>query len=232
MELHEAPANYLFKLWPWFEANKIRLLWGGGIVVVAAGLVSFNVQRRSQREIDAGKKMTDLMMADPRSTTMDKQAAEFRKLAGDYAATAAGQRALLQGAAILFAAQKYPEAQDVFQQYLSQYSSSALAPQAALGLAACLDAQGKLDLAAAAYRRVIDSFADSGAAGYAKNRIAQISEQQGKVAEALSLYEDVARTHPGSPLGMEAGMRAMELRTSPVPAATNATPAAPFKLNP
>jgi predicted negative regulator of RcsB-dependent stress response len=232
MELHEAPAHYLYKLWPWFEANKIRLLVGGGIIIVAAGVISFNVHRRTQREIDAGMALTKALMADPRNNTLEKQTASFLKVASDYAGTAAAQRAILQSAATLFGTHKYAEAQAQFEQFLSQYSGSALASQAALGAASSLDAQGKTEPAAAAYQRVITSYADSVPAVFAKYRLAQIYEQQGKLTEALNFYEDIARTSPGSGLASEAGLRVMELRTAPAAGATNPVPAAPFKLSP
>jgi predicted negative regulator of RcsB-dependent stress response len=232
MELHEAPAHYFFKLWPWIETNKIRLIWGGSIVIVVAGLISFHSYRRAQREIDAGLALTQAMITDPRNNTVETQAGLFLKVAGDYAGTAAGQRASLQSAAMLFSAQKYPAAQAQFEQFLGQYSGSSLAAQAALGVAACLDAQGKTAPAADAYNRVIKSYSDSSAAIYAKYRSAQIDEQQGKMTDALNLYEDVARNSPNSSLGMEAGMRAMELKMMLPATATNSAPAAPLKSNP
>jgi len=170
MQLQDAPANYLFKLWPWIEANKIRLIWGGGILAVAIAVIFFSIQRRAQREIDAGFAFTQAIMAEPRNSPVEKEAALFMKLASDYAGTAAAQRAILQSAAMLFGAQKYPEAQAQFEQFLSQYSGSTLASQAALGVASCLDAQGKTDLAAAAYQRVINSYFDSVPALYANSR--------------------------------------------------------------
>jgi len=67
MQLQDAPAAYLFKLWPWFEANRIRIIWGGGVIVVAAGLISFYSWQRDQKEIAAGKALTQLMTSVPRN---------------------------------------------------------------------------------------------------------------------------------------------------------------------
>jgi predicted negative regulator of RcsB-dependent stress response len=232
MQLQDAPVNYFFKVWPWIEANKIRLIWGGGIVAVAVALVAFSIQRRAQREIDAGIAFTQAIMTESRDNGAEKQAAEFMKVAVDYAGTAAAQRAILQSAAIMFGAHKYPEAQAQFEQFLSQYSGSTLASQAALGVASCLDAQGKTDQAAGAYQRVINNYYDSVPALFARYRLAEIFEQQDKITDAMNLYEDIARTSPGSGLASQAGLRAMELKTRPEPGATNPTPAAPFKLSP
>jgi len=225
-------VNYFFKLWPWVEANKIRLIWGGVIVAVGAGLISFTFHQRAQKEIDAGIALTQAMMSDPRNATVEKQVGLFMKLAGDYSGTAAAQRAIMQSGAMLFGAHKYADAQAQFQQFLSQYPGSTLAAQAALGVAACQDAQGTMDTAAAAYQRVIASYPDSIPANFAKYRLAQIDEQLGKVTEALNLYEDITRINPGSTLASEAGLRAMELKTAPAAAVTKPVPAAPLKLNP
>ncbi len=232
MELRDTPETYLFKLWPWFEANKIRLLWGGGIVVVAAGLFYFRFNQQAQNEIDAGVALTRLMLSEPRNNTAENQAGLFQKVAGDYRGTVAAQRALLQSAALLFQGRMYADAQARFQAFLSRYPDSTLAPQAALGVAAGLDAQGKTDAAAAAYQRVFSSYSDPGPAAFARFRLAQIDEQLGKGTEALNLYEDVARSSSGSMVGNQAGLRAMELKMSSAPATAHPAPAAPLKSNP
>jgi len=228
MQLQDAPATYLFKLWPWIETNKIRIACGGGIVVVAIGLISFYSWQRDQKEITAGETLSRMMMSDSRTTTAAQQAGLFMKVAGDYPGTAAGQRAMLQSAGMLFAAGKYADAQAQFQQFLNQYPGSSLAAQATLGVAASLDAQGQTDSAAGVYHRVITSYSDVIVAGYAKYRLAQIDERLGKLSEALNLYEDVAHSNPGSQLGSEAGLCAMELKKKPSSATA---PAAPFQIN-
>jgi TolA-binding protein len=227
MQLQDAPATYLFKLWPWIETNKIRIACGGGIVVVAIGLISFYSWQRNQKEITAGETLSR-MMSDSGTTTAAQQAGLFMKVAGDYPGTAAGQRAILQSAGMLFEAGKYPDAQTQFQQFLNQYPGSSLAAQATLGVAASLDAQGQTDSAAGVYHRVITSYSDVIVAGYAKYRLAQIDERLGKLSEALNLYEDVAHSNPGSQLGSEAGLCAMELKKKPSSATA---PAAPFQIN-
>ncbi|HTY88469.1 MAG TPA: tetratricopeptide repeat protein [Candidatus Acidoferrum sp.] len=230
MQLQDTSETFFFKLWPWIEANKIRLIGGGGIIIVVVGLVSLQSHRRAQTEMDAGMALTQLMMSDPRNNSAENQAGLFFKLAGQYRGTAAGQRALVQSAAMLFEGRKYVDAQAQFQQFLGEYPDSLLAPQAALGLAACLDAQGKAD-AAAAYQRVASSYSDSIASPFAKFRLAQIDEQSGKTTEALNLYEDVARATRGSSLGSQAALRAMELKQqNPAPPAS-AAPAIPVKSN-
>jgi len=232
MQLQDAPETYLFKLWPWIEANKVRLLWGSGIVIAVVGLISFRTHRQAQAEMDAGVAVTQLMMSDPRNTTLENQAGQFLKIAGQYRGTAAGQRALLQSAAMLFEGRKYADAQAQFQQFLGQYPDSTLTPQAGLGLAACLDAEGKTDAAVAAYQRVINSYSDVIASSFAKFRLAQIDEQLGKGTEALNLYEDVARSTRGTALGSQAGLHALELKMQ-APAPSNpATPATALKSNP
>ena len=232
MELQDAPATYLFKLWPWFEANRIRIAWGGGIIVVAAGLIWYYSWQRDQKEITAGKALTQMMSSIPRNATASQQADLYLKIATDYQGTSAGQRALLQGAAMLFAAGRYADAQAQFQKFLDVHPGSFFAAQAALGVATSLDAQGKTDLAAGGYQRIINTYSDAVAVDSARFALAQIDERQGKLAEAANLYEAIVHYNPNGSLGAEAGLRLMELKMK-LPSAPPATaPAAPFKLNP
>ena len=124
MELQDAPATYLFKLWPWFEANRIRIIWGGGVIVVAAGLISFYSWQRDQKEIAAGKALTEVIKSIPRNATASQQANLYLKVSTDYYGTSSGQRALLQGAGALFAAGRYADAQAQFQKFLDTYPGS------------------------------------------------------------------------------------------------------------
>ena len=151
----------------------------------------------------------------------------------DYSGTLAGQRALLQGAAVLFTTGKYAEAQAQFQKFLDNYPDNFFTPQAELGIAASLDAQGKTDPAISAYQRAAGQAADDNVVASAKFALARISESQGKFADASKLYADVARTYPNSAIGSEAGRRAMELKTKSPTAAAAAAPAgtAPFSLS-
>ncbi len=231
MELQDAPATYLFKLWPWIETNKIRIASGAGILLVASGLVSFYSWQRDQKELAAGIEFTQLAMTDARNVTPVQQAGLYWKLAQDNQNTIAGQRAFLQSATMLFAAGQYADAQTQFQQFLSQFPDNFFAGQAALGLAASLDAQGKGDLAATAYQKVISNYPDPVVASYAKFSLAQLDERQGKLPEALGLYEEIIRANPNGALGSEAGLRAMELKTRQPSAAPAAATSAPFKLN-
>ena len=232
MELHDAPATYLFKLWPWLETNKVRIASGAGVILVAAGLISFYSWQREQKEITASNELTQLMLSDTRNSTPAQQSGLYLKIARDHQSTSAGQRAFLQSAAILFAAGQYADAHTQFGQFLTQYPNSFFAGQAALGQAASLDAQGKTDLASAAYQRVITSYSDPLVANYAKYSLAQIDERQGKLNEALSLYDDILHSNPDRTLGSEAGLRAMELKRQRPPAPPATTTTAPISSTP
>ena len=129
MELHDAPATYLFKLWPWFEANRIRIIWGGGVILVAAGLISFYSWQRDQKEITAGKALTQMMSSIPHNATPSQEADLYLKINADYRGTSAGQRALLQGAAMLFAAGRHADAQAQFQSFSMPTRAVSLPPR-------------------------------------------------------------------------------------------------------
>ena len=229
MELHDAPATYLFKLWPWFEANRIRIIWGSAVIAVVAVLISFYSWQRDQKEITAGKALTRMMSSIPRNTTPGQEADLYLKITADYQGTSAGQRALLQGAEMLFAAGRYPDAQAQFQKFLDAHPGSFFAAQAALGVATSLDAQGKTDLAAGGYQRIINSYPDAVAVDSARFALAQINERQGKLVEAINLYRAIVKYNPNSSMGSEAGLRLMELKTKLQSASPSTVPADPFK---
>ncbi|MGA2242019.1 MAG: tetratricopeptide repeat protein [Verrucomicrobiota bacterium] len=231
MELQDAPATYLFKLWPWFEANRIRIIWGGGVIVVAAGLISFYSWQRDQKEIVAGKALTQVIRSIPRNATASQQADLYLKVSTDYFGTSGGQRALLQGAAMLFAAGRYTDAQAQFQKFLDTYPGSFLAAQAALGVATSLDAQGDADLAAGVYQRIINTYSDAVVVDSARFALAQIDERRGKLDEAANLYEAIVHYNPNGSLGSEAGLRLMELKMKQQSAPPSTAPATPFELN-
>jgi len=230
MQAQDATTVFLLKLWPWVEANKNRLIAGAAIVVIAIFLIWFIAWQREQKEIAAGQALTQLAV-----TSGGQTAEACLKIAAEHPSTLAGQRALLQGAAALFAAAKYADAQAQFQKYLDAHPDSEFSGQAALGVAASLDAQGKTDLALGAYQRVVHSTSDAAVVNAAKFALARIDEAQGHFNDALAYYEDVARANPGGSLGAQAGMRLMELRNK-IPATAPANPpatapAAPFKLS-
>jgi predicted negative regulator of RcsB-dependent stress response len=229
MQLQDAPSTYLFKLWPWFEANRIRIIWGGAVIVVAAVLISFHSWQRDQKEIEAGKALTQAMTSTLRTATTSQQADRYLKISTEYHGTAGGQRALLQGAAILFAAGKYADAQAQFQNFLNAHPDSMFAAQAALGVATSLDSRGEADLAAGIYQRIINTYSDAVVVDYARFALAQIYEHKGKLAEAANLYETIVKYNPSSSLGSEAGMLLMELKMKQQPASSATAPLAPLK---
>ncbi len=222
MPAQDAPTAFLLKVWPWIEANKNRVIAGAVIIVVAIFLYSFFSWQREQSEIAAGRALTQLTLSAPSNANAGQSADEYLKIAGDYPGTPGGRRAWLQGAAALFAAGKFADAQAQFQKFLDAHPDGDFSASAALGVAASLEALGKLDLAIGAYQRVVNGFSDVVAANAAKFALARIDEQEGKITDALNFYENIARSSPGSPLAQEAEMRAMELKTRSVSATSAA----------
>ena len=229
-------TDYFFKFWPWFEANLKRLGFVVAFVVIAVFVFSFYNYRQNQREIAGGLALTQVMV----SNSGDGLADACLKIAADYSGTAAGQRALLQGAAALFTSGKYADAQVQFQKFFDTYPDNSFTAQAMLGIAASLDAQGKTDLAISAYQKAAAQSSGGNVVASAKFALARLDELQGKSTEAAKLYEDVARSYPNSSMSSEAGRRMLELKTkppaTPTPPATPVAPAsapaaAPFTLS-
>ena len=223
--------TYVYKLWPWIEANTKRLIYVAVIIVATGILIAFYFWHQNQNEIAAGQALTELVTSAPLDSDAGQLADAYLKIAANFPGTRAGGRAVMQAAAALFEAGKYPEAQAQFKKYLETHPGDVFCAQAALGVAASLDAQGKTDLAAGAYQRVISGFSDMNAVNVAKFALAQIDERQGKLADAENLYEDIARSSPNGSSGSEAALRAMELKTKLQPASTSAAQSSTFNLN-
>jgi TolA-binding protein len=222
MQAQDATTLFFLKLWPWAEANKNRLIAGAVAVVIAIAVIWFVACQRESEEIAAGQALTQAALSGA-----GPSADAYLKVAGQYSGTAAGRRAMLQGAAALFNGGRFADAQAQFQKYLDAHPTGEFSGQAALGVAASLDAQGKTDLAAAAYQRVIRGYSDNVIIGDAKFNVARIEESQGKLTDAATLYQEVANTVPGTSIGSEAAMRLMELKgklPAPAPATAPAMP--------
>jgi len=224
MQTQDAPAEILFKLWPWLEANKNRLIIGAVVLVVIGGIFYFMSAQKAQAEVDAGQAMTAQTMSLESDGPSSQTAAQFQQLADKYPGTAAAKRAQLQAAGALFNAGNYADADTQFEKFLAGNPTGPLAATAVLGIAASLEAQNKLDLAAAAYHRVVTAYPDSGCVPMADLAQGRIAEQQNKLTEALNHYEDAARSPLGGSIAQEAMIRATELKAK-MPA-TAAKPAA------
>ena len=212
MQTQDAPADFLFKLWPWLEANKNRLIGALAAVIVVSGILFFLSSQREQKELAAGQALSTLLDSPPSAPGTSGLAASLEQLATTYAGTAAGQRAQLQAAAALFEAGNYGDAQAQFQKYLDADQNGLFAATAELGVAACLEAQSKLDLAAAAYQRVLSVFPGSPFVAQADFGLGRIAEQQNRLSEAVSHYDKVSTGGMGGTLAQEAALRSSELK--------------------
>lgn len=230
MQAQETTTVYLLKLWPWVEANKNRLIGAAVVLVAAICIIWFMAAQRDERETAAGQALTQLAFT-PGGQTPEA----YLKIAADYAGTAAGQRAQLEGAAALFTAGRYADAQKQFQGFLDEHSDSQFSAQATLGVAASLEAQGRTEQAIGTYQRLANNGSDTVTASVAKLALGRMFEVQGRLNDALANFEEAARSSYGSSLGSEAGLLAMELRNkmpAAAPASLSPGAAAPVKPTP
>ncbi len=211
MQTQDAPADFIIKFWPWFEANRQRLIITAFAVVAVLFVWYYITTQKAQNAIYAGQAYTQLQLNLPPNPTVQQVADAFNQLAQKYSGTVAGERAQLQAAAVLFSAARYPDAQATFQTFLGANSGSSLAPAAQFGVAASLEAQNKLDDAATAYRAVTTSYPDSSEALPAKFSLGRILESQGKLTEATSFYQEVTRSPLAGSLASEAAQRLSQI---------------------
>ncbi|HEX5398754.1 MAG TPA: tetratricopeptide repeat protein [Verrucomicrobiae bacterium] len=215
MQPQDATTLFIFKWGSWVEANRKWLIACAAAAAVVALVVWFMVNQHEARQVAAGQAMTQAMLS-----SSGQPADAYMKVAAAYPGTLAGQRALLQSAAAMFEAGRYPDAQAQFQKYVDVHPDGEFVGQALLGVAACLDSQGKSDQAASAYQKVISNASDTTATSAAKFGLARIDEAQGRFNDAMVLYQDVASVN--TPFASEAAMRLMELKNK-MPAAPTAT---------
>jgi predicted negative regulator of RcsB-dependent stress response len=221
MQQEISHSPFLMNAVAWLDKNRKQVVMGAGGVLLLAAVIGFYLWAKSEKEINAGKSLSQALMALGRGESPDA----MLRVAMANAGTAAGAQAQLLAAGALFTGGKFTEAQAQFESFIRDYATSPLAPQARLGVAASLAAQGKTDDAARAYKELVDRAPGASTAPQAKFALASIYEAQGKLEAALGLYEEVARgeMNPrgeiGSALGSEAGMRAEEVRLKlpPVP---------------
>lgn len=224
----------MFKLWPWLEANKNRLIGAVVAVIVLWGVWYFVSTQKAEREVKAGRELTQLLMSPPAGVNAPDALGQF---AAKYSGTVAAQRAQLQAAASLFGMGRYPDAQAAFEKFLVNSPGGALAATAQLGVAASLEAQGKNDLAGVAYQKTASTYSTTPSALPALCALGRLAEQAGKLNEALGNYENAARAgQAGGSLAQEAAMHAAEIKAklaaqktasvlAPAPAATTVAPA-------
>ncbi len=226
MQAQDATTIYFLKLWPWIEENKKSLIAGAVVIIVVGFLFWFSSVERAQKAVAAGDAMTAVMVSAEYASPD-----AYLTVAAEHPGTLAAQRALLQGATLLYDQGKYTDAQTQFQNFLDANPGSEFDADALLGSGACLDAEGKDDLAVSTYQRVINSSSQPEQVNAANFGIATIDDKQGKLNDALVYYENVASEDPMGSLGSQAGQRLMDLR-SQMPAASASPPsAAPFSTN-
>ncbi|HEY3914851.1 MAG TPA: tetratricopeptide repeat protein, partial [Verrucomicrobiae bacterium] len=226
MESDVTQSALFYKLWAWGDKNKKQLLWGLVAFLVLGIGIAFWLAHQTEKQTDANDALSKFTTRDFSSTAAEPTPEDFLKVASDYPDTDAGQRALLLGAADLFAASKYDDAQGQFQRFLKDYGDSPFTAQAAMGVATCFDALGKTNDAISAYQGIVDRYQNQNVVPQAKLALARLLEAQGKFAEARSNLEDIMRTYPGT-VSSEAASHLQELNAAhPELEATNQPAAA------
>lgn len=212
----------MVKFWPWWEANRKRLIIAGVALLVVLFVWYYLKTSREQRELSAGQAYTAFQLNQPPKPTAQQVVDGYLLIAKQYSGTIAAERASLQAAAVLFNATRYAEAQTQFQNFLSANPGSSMAATANLGVAACQESQGKLDEALSTYRQVSVSYPDTADGITAKFSAGRILELQGKLTDAVAAYQDVTRAPLAGSLASEAANRIAMIQAklpAPKPAA-------------
>jgi predicted negative regulator of RcsB-dependent stress response len=230
MESQDSLAIFFLKLWPRIEANKNRIGIAAGIVVAAVCIILFISWRHQQNQIDAGDALTQTLITIPPNADPSQFSASYLDIADSYGGTPAGQRALLQGATVLFAQGKYTDAQADFQRYLDEHPDDQFSGIAALGVARSLEAEGKINDAMGQYQHVTTDISDEQSVNQARFSLARLNMQQGHFTDAFQGFQQVINADPYGTLGNEARQLAVELQ-SKLPKQPATAPASGFNLS-
>lgn len=231
MDSNIASTGQWYSFLGWVDKNRKQIISALVIVIVAGVLVGFMNWRSGQRRLEAGEKLSALTVA---AAGKGMSVESLTQLASDYVGTPAAARALLMAGGQAFADGQVPEAQALFQRFVSEYDGHALLPQAKLGIAVCLDAQGKAAEATTAFKEVVDRFPSANTITPAKFNLASLYEAQGKMELARDIYMQLTQDSQ-STYGAEAIARLTEMFqknpslrpgvTTPAPTPAAATPA-------
>src|ERR1700678_3625299 len=140
MESQDSATLFFFKIWPAIEANKNRIIAGAVVILLLVLLAVFFSWEKGQKEINAGQAYSQMLVSLQPNSSPAQMADQYLKVATDYPGTGAGQRALLQGAADLFAAGNYADAQTQFQKFADENPGSSMIAIAMLGIATSIEA--------------------------------------------------------------------------------------------
>ena len=226
-----------YQLAAWFHANRKRVLIISVVVVVIAAVYGISVWSKSSSEASANEALSAIKPLTPKEGAFPTAAESepYLKVAQEHTGTAAGARALLIGAGILFDAGKFDEAKVQFDKFFAQYPENPLAIQALIGTAASLEAEGKLADAASHYDDIIKHHGNESAVmPQAKSALARLYAAQNHPEEALRLYEEMLKANSNDSWTAEAGIQREELLAkypnlrkpvAPPPSATVPVPA-------
>ncbi|HEX3627969.1 MAG TPA: tetratricopeptide repeat protein [Verrucomicrobiae bacterium] len=230
MESQDTVAVFFLKLWPRIEANKNKIGIVAAIVLGAVGITLFISWRHEQNQIDAGNALTQTLISTPPNADPSRFSAGYLDVAENYAGTPAGERALLQGATILFDQGKYTDAQGRFQRYLDEHPDDQFSALAALGVARSLEAEGKISDAMGQYQHVATDYGDVQCVNQANFSLARLNMQQGHYTDAFQGFQKVMNADQYGSLGNEARQYAFELQ-SKLPHQAPTAPASGFNLS-
>ncbi len=188
VEVQSSPAlDFL----TWLEVNKSRLIQVGvgALVVLLAAYIW--IYQRDQAETDASDALFGVQVPAAGAGSKPVTASDLRRVASQHKDTAAGERAALLGASVLFAEGKFNEAKADFEKFLVDYPNSLLSATASLGVATSLDSLNEGDNAIAQYRKVIVNYPNDLVAAQARLAQAALHESKGQIEEARKLYDQL-----------------------------------------
>lgn len=212
MDSEQKTSEPLYEFLAWLEVNKKRVAIGGSAVLGVAGILALTSWYKGQNELNAAHALAEVRVPYYPGEPMQPGTVEkLQNVAAQYSGTAAGARAELTRAGLLFAEAKYAEAQAAFENFIKSHPESAWMAEAVYGVAVCLDAQKKATEAAAKYEDFTRRYPTDPNVDQARLHLATLFESTGKPAQALEQYDKIVKAMSYTPAAQEAQERLRQL---------------------
>jgi predicted negative regulator of RcsB-dependent stress response len=221
-------STRIYDLLAWAQVHRKQVI-AGALAVLVVVVIGYIVHwKNKQTRLAATEALLSVTSqaspGTPEAADSGPKPADLLQVAGEYASTSAGERALLLAAGAAYREGDYAQSEKLFEQFKSEHSGSELVPIAALGVATSLDAQDRTEEAVAAYESVIAAHSTHPVAGHARLSLATLFEDTGKPADALRIYDAMSDGNDFSQQAMEvANRRERLLRKHPELAPTTPT---------
>lgn len=234
-DITDSTAYYDFLAW--LEVNKKRLITISIVIAILALVVSWVVWSKNEKEKEASAALIKLTFSVPGDNAPQPSAADFNKIAEQYAGTHAAERATLLAAGASFTENRYEDALKQFQSFQTQFASSSLIPVALVGIAACQESLDRIDEAIKSYQDIKAKFPNEPVSIQANTALGRLYEIKKQPELAIKAYTEATRQPSRNAWfsiasELKESLLAQHPELAPIDIKTNQVKPAPISISP